>query len=111
MGADPGSISRCYNFAVGMNVLTLATLIAFWARHPDAERACRAWLKRVRQREYRDFGAVKADFPSADWVQGHIVFDIGGNKYRLIVKPNFAGKRFRIVFIGTHREYDTWRPQ
>lgn len=93
-----------------MNALTLATLRAFWLKHPRAEQPLRDWLKRVRANEYSSFSEVKADFPAADWVKGYIVFNIGGNKYRLIVKPDFEMKRFYIKFIGTHQEYDQWRP-
>ena len=52
---------------------------------------------------------MKADFGSADWVKGFIVFDIAGNKYRLIVEPNFQGQRFYIEAVLTHAEYDDWR--
>jgi len=91
-----------------MNALTLAVLIAFWQEHPDAEVALRAWYKRIRTTEYNNFAEVKADFPSADWVRGLIVFDILGNHYRLIVAPDFRVKRFYIKFVGTHRQYDAW---
>lgn len=93
-----------------MNALTLSALLAFWARYPEAEAPLRAWYKQVRSREYGSFADVKADFGSADWVEGFIVFDICGNKYRLIVSPNFEGKRFYIEAVLTHREYDDWRP-
>lgn len=86
------------------------TLLAFWARHPDAEGPLRAWYRQVRSREYTSFAEVKADFGSADWVGGFIVFDLGGNKYRLIVYPNFRGRRFYIEAALTHREYDDWEP-
>ncbi|WP_420596046.1 type II toxin-antitoxin system HigB family toxin [Deinococcus sp.] len=93
-----------------MNALTLAALIAFWQQHPDAETPLRAWYKQVRSREYGSFAEVKADFVSADWVAGFIVFDIGGNKYRLIVEPNFDGQRFYIEAVLTHKQYAAWRP-
>lgn len=93
---------------MGMNALTLATLIAFWAKYPDSEMELRDWYKLVRQHEFSNFAEVKAIFPSADWVKGFIVFDILGNEYRLIIRPNFAGKRFKIVFVGTHKRYDAW---
>lgn len=96
---------------MGMNALTLATLIAFWAKYPDSEAALRDWYRLIRSREYRNFAEVKADFPSADWVSGFIVFDIMGNKYRLIVDPVFEYRRFYIEFIGTHKQYDNWRPE
>lgn len=94
---------------MGMNALTLAVLIAFWTRFPDAEAPLRAWYKRIRSRTYANFAEVKADFGSADWVKGFVVFDIAGNKYRLIVEPNFQGQRFYIEAVLTHAEYDDWR--
>ncbi|MFK7602118.1 type II toxin-antitoxin system HigB family toxin [Deinococcus sp. SM5_A1] len=94
-----------------MNALTLAVLIAFWLKHPDAEGPLRIWYRQVRHNEYQSFADVKADFGSADWVQGFIVFDIGGNKYRLIVAPNFLYKSFFVEAILTHKEYDAWTDQ
>ncbi len=94
-----------------MNVITLGTLLAFIAAHPDADVALRSWHRRVRSNDYGSFADVKADFPNADWVGGFIVFDIMGNRYRVIVDPDFRYKQFYIVFIGTHKEYDSWRPQ
>lgn len=93
-----------------MNALTLAKLSAFWATHPDAEPPLREWLRLIRTHDFQNFAEVKQVFASADWVSGYIVFNIGGNKYRLIVRPNFAGKRMYIVFIGTHQQYDAWTP-
>ena len=93
-----------------MNALRLAVLIGFWLEHPDAEEALRAWYRQVRSRDYTSFADVKSDFGSADWVGGLIVFDIYGNKYRLIVEPNFQGKRLYIDAVLTHQQYDAWRP-
>ncbi|WP_075831510.1 type II toxin-antitoxin system HigB family toxin [Deinococcus marmoris] len=69
-------IEICNNQSVGMNALTLAALIAFWLKHPDAEGPLRIWYRQVRHNEYQSFADVKADFGSADWVQGFIVFDL-----------------------------------
>ena len=91
-----------------MNALTLAELVAFWTRYPDAERPLRNWYKLVRAYEYASFEEVKAVFPSADWVKGFIVFDIAGNTYRLVVRPSFSGKRFYIRHMFTHKQYDKW---
>ena len=91
-----------------MNVIAPRTLAQFWADYPDAEQPLRDWLDHVQDAMYHNFSDVRADFGSADWVEGFIVFNIGGNKYRLIVSPNFAGRyrTFFIKFIGTHRQYD-----
>ena len=91
-----------------MNALTLAALVAFWTQYPDAEKPLRDWYKLVRAYDYASFEKVKAIFPSADWVKGFIVFDIARNNYRLVVRPNFAGKRFYIRHMFTHKQYDRW---
>jgi len=95
-----------------VNVIAPRTLAAFWAVHPDAEEPLREWLRHVQRSDYSNFAEVRAEYGSADWVDGLIVFNIGGNKYRLIVSPNF-GPRYRTFFIRvvlTHRQYDHWAP-
>ncbi|WP_293910625.1 type II toxin-antitoxin system HigB family toxin [Deinococcus sp.] len=93
-----------------MNVLVPRTLAAFWADYPEAEEPLREWLRHVQRTTYGNFAEVRGDYGSADWVGGFIVFNIGGNKYRLIVFPNFPGQRFLIEAVFTHRAYDAWRP-
>ena len=61
--------------------------------------------------EFRNFSEVKAVFPIADWVKGRIVFDILGNRYRLVTRADFEGKRLYIEMVGTHKEYDAWTQQ
>ncbi len=95
---------------MGMNVITLKTLIEFWTLYPEAEAPLRAWVKHMRANEYASFSDVHDEFGSADWVHGFIVFNIGGNKYRLIILPNFEGKRFYVEAILTHGQYNDWRP-
>lgn len=93
-----------------MNVISFKALQAFSAQHPDAQGPLRAWYKRVRGADYASFAEVRADFGSADWVDGHIVFDIGGNKYRLIVTVSFQYCTFWVKHILTHKQYDAWKP-
>lgn len=86
------------------------TLAAFWTEYPEAEEPLREWLRHVQRRTYSTFAEVRADYGSADWVGGVIVFNIGGNKYRLIVSPNFTYRTFFVKHVLTHRQYDAWRP-
>ncbi len=66
-----------------------------------------AWYSHAKAVEWANWGDVKADYPKADWVgNGRVVFDIGGHKYRLVVKMEFAKQKIYIRFIGTHKEYD-----
>ncbi|WP_158591553.1 type II toxin-antitoxin system HigB family toxin [Deinococcus cavernae] len=93
-----------------MNVIAWKKLKTFADRYPDALEPLDHWYKLARKANYTSFADVKEDFGSADWVGGYIVFNIGGNKYRLIVFPNFEGKRLLVEAIFTHKEYDAWKP-
>jgi mRNA interferase HigB len=96
---------------MGMSVITLGALIEFWTVYPDAEAPLRAWLKHMGTNEYTSFPELHVEFASTDWVKGFVVFNIGGNKYRFIILPNFQGKRFYIEAVFTHEQYNEWRPE
>lgn len=90
-----------------MNVIALRTLKNFWIRVPQAETPLRAWYGLVEQAEWKNPADVKAMFNSADFVSDNrIIFDIGGNNYRLIVHVSYQYKSVLIKFVGTHKEYD-----
>ena len=78
--------------------------------HPDALTPLAEWYAHLRKANYTCFADVRADYRSADWVKGFIVFNIGGNKYRLIVSANFPGRRVFVKHVLTHQEYDLWEP-
>lgn len=92
-----------------MRVISVSTLKEFWARPGcgDAEQRLRTWVKVVRAAEWARPTDVKATFRSADILaNGRAIFDIGGNKYRLVTAIHYRGKRIYVRFIGTHKEYD-----
>lgn len=90
-----------------MRVHSLKTLREFWEKHTDAEGALRGWFRTVEKESWNSFNEVKQTFGSADVIPGNrAVFNIKGNKYRLIVKINYDWKIVYIRFIGTHAEYD-----
>jgi mRNA interferase HigB len=92
-----------------MRIITVGRLRDFWGRpgREDAEQPLRAWVHVVRAAEWSKPTDVKAMFRSADIVpNGRAVFNIGGNKYRLVVAVHYRGKRVYVRFIGTHKEYD-----
>ena len=92
-----------------MRVIAVGTLRAFW-RQPgrrDAEMPLRAWVHIVKGATWSKPNDVKELFGSADLLaDGRAVFDIGGNKYRLVTAIHYRGKRVYIRFIGTHKEHD-----
>ena len=92
-----------------MRIITVGRLRDFWSRpgRGDAEQPLRAWVHVVRAAEWSKPADVKALFRSADIVaNGRIVFNIAGNKYRLVVAIHYRGQRVYVRFIGTHKEYD-----
>ena len=90
-----------------MRVVARSTLRSFWERHPDAEQPLRAWYSEAERAEWRTPGGIKRDYPSASIVGGNrVVFNICGNKYRLVVKVLYAFGVAYIRFIGKHSDYD-----
>jgi mRNA interferase HigB len=89
------------------NIVARKTIVAFYTKHADAETPLLTWYKIAMKRNWKSPGDVKKDYSSADIVgNDRIVFNIKGNKYRLIVKFNFNMEWGWIRFIGTHAEYD-----
>lgn len=78
----------------------------FWERHPDSATPLARWFKIVQRTQFRDFGELRAAFPSADKVGQWVVFNIGGNKYRLITAIHFNRSKVYIRHVLTHQEYD-----
>ena len=87
----------------------LSTLRNFWRREgcADAEGPLRAWFKEAEAANWRSPADIKRRYASASFVRGNrVVFNIGGNKYRLIVQVNYDFFVVYVRFIGTHKEYD-----
>ena len=92
-----------------MRIIAVRTLRDFWTRpgRGDSENPLRAWVHVVRAADWSSPADVKQMFRSADILpDNRIVFNIGGNKYRLVVAVHYRGKRAFVRFIGTHAEYD-----
>lgn len=90
-----------------MNVVARRTLVDFWIRHPRARGPLAAWYALARAAEWKDAQDVRAQFNTADFVgDNRVVFNIGGNNYRLIVRVSYKFKQVLIKFVGTHAEYD-----
>lgn len=93
-----------------MRIIALSTLKAFWEDNPsytDAIQPALAWYRRALKANWTTPAEVKADFKSASILKdGRVVFNIAGNKYRLVVWINYAYSIVYIRFIGTHTQYD-----
>ena len=93
-----------------MRVISLKLLRAFWHHHPDAENTLRLWFKTASKARWTGLQDVRQSYPHADGVRtsGGIltVFNICGNKYRLIARIRYDYQLINIRAVLTHREYD-----
>lgn len=91
-----------------MQIIAKRTLRQFWEKHPQAETPLRVWHAVVEKAEWTGSADVKAMFgATVDFVaDNRLIFDIGGNRYRLVVHVAYRFKRVLIKFVGTHAEYD-----
>lgn len=96
-----------------MQVVAKSRLKKFWEREPRAEAPLRAWYGVVSKARWTGPADVKAAFgATVDFVgDNRVIFDIGGNKYRLIVHFAYSYNRALIKFGGTHKEYDKINPE
>jgi mRNA interferase HigB len=73
----------------------------------DAKEPLEAWYHEARKAKWQSWTDIKEKYASASVLKGRrVVFNIGGNKYRLVVEINFPAQIVYVRFIGTHREYD-----
>ena len=95
-----------------MHVISRKALREFWEQHPDSKIALSRWFKIMQQTDFGSFDALRATFPTADKVGEFTVFNIGGNKYRLIASIHFNRGKVYIRNVLTHHEYDrgAWKP-
>lgn len=92
-----------------MRVIARSELQAYWKRRGrgDAEQPLRAWLAEAREAEWRSPADIKGRYPSASFLaDNRVVFNIGGNKHRLVVHVNYEARVVLIKFVGSHGEYD-----
>ncbi|HEY8667228.1 MAG TPA: type II toxin-antitoxin system HigB family toxin [Tepidisphaeraceae bacterium] len=101
-----------------MRIIKRQPLTDFAARWPAATAPLEAWFSLTRKVVWRNFQEVRATFGQTDQVKvasGHsvAVFDIGGNKYRLIAAISYPKQKVYVLRILTHKEYDRmfWRKQ
>jgi mRNA interferase HigB len=91
-------------------VIALSTLKSFLGRssgHADARDPVMAWYRQVKRADWATPADIKRDLRSASILKdGRVVFNIAGNKYRIVVWINYPYRVVYVRFIGTHRQYD-----
>ena len=90
-----------------MRVISVKTLKLFWEEHPDAESPLRAWYTEAKKAGWKGPQDIKTEYRTASIVRNNrAVFNIKGNKYRLVVAVKYDFQIVYIRFIGTHAAYD-----
>ena len=88
-----------------MHVVSHKAIRLFSDKYPDARAPLDRWYRVAKRADWESFADVKQTFNAADFVAPHIVFDVGGNKYRLVAEINFRKRVLFIRDIMTHKEY------
>lgn len=94
-----------------MRLVGRDTIQAFIERYPDSQNSLKSWVQAVEVNQFKHFNDLKKTFGSADYVRPYTVFNISGNKYRLIALVNYQIETVSVQKILTHHEYDKgkWR--
>ena len=89
-----------------MHVISKKKLREFWDQYPKAKSPLEAWYQIAKQAQWNNFADVRKTFNAADAVGRFVVFDIGGNKYRLIAAIHFNRAKLFVRHVLTHAAYD-----
>lgn len=95
-----------------MRVISVKRLREFWQQYPDAEQPLRIWYGDVRRSTWRTPSDIKRSYSTASFLSGNrVVFNIRGNRYRLVVMVLYKGSIVFVRFVGTHEEYNRIDPE
>jgi mRNA interferase HigB len=83
-----------------------SALVQFWTKYPDAQGPLRDWFNIMEKQVFMDPVSLQEAFASVDQVGNLTVFNIGGNKYRLIASIHYNRHKVYIRNVLTHAEYD-----
>ena len=90
-----------------MRIISKKILREFWEKHKDCEEQLKAWYNEVKKNNWKNHNDLKKKYPTLSVLANNrVVFNIKGNKYRLIVKITYHYQIIWIRFIGTHSSYD-----
>lgn len=93
-----------------MRVISNKALKSFAAIHFDANAPMQSWRRVIESRTFANFADLKTAFHTADRVGSFYVFDVGGNKYRIVASIHFNRQQLFVRHVFTHKEYDQWKP-
>ena len=93
-----------------MRLVSNKALVIFAAGHREAEAPLQIWRRIIESSTFANFAELKRTFNTVDKAGDFFVFDIGGNKFRLVAAVHFNRRMVFIRHVFTHKEYDQWKP-
>ena len=100
-------LENFYYLCEVFNIITRKTLLEYYKKYPDAVTALSEWYFELLNSDFVNINELKQVYGSASLVgDDRVVFNIMGNKYRLVVRVVFEFKAIQIKWFGTHTDYD-----
>jgi len=95
-----------------VRIIARGTLRDFWLKNSDSEQPLKAWFQEAKRAQWSNQNEVKANYANASILKhSRVVFNIAGNKYRLVVMINYKIAIVFIRFVGTREDYDSINPE
>ena len=91
-----------------MNVIGREKLKKFMKKNTQSRTVLPTWEQLVMASNWHTFHQLKATFPGADLAKGFVVFDVRGDKYRVVAEVNYSSQQVLIRHVFNHAEYNTW---
>ncbi len=92
-----------------MEIAGIRAIEKFKKVHPAARHTLEDWVTKVTAVTWRKPADIKGIFSTASFVKHHVIFNVGGNKYRLLTEVRYETGRIIVLQIGTHEEFDRWK--
>lgn len=92
-----------------MQIANLHIVEKFKRVHSDAGKPIKEWADKTTAIRWKTPMDIKRVFASASFVKQFVIFNIGGNKYRLLTKVIYESERVRVLKVGTHDDYNRWK--
>jgi mRNA interferase HigB len=89
-----------------MRIIKRGALVQFWEKHPDAKASLESWYAVVRRADWKTPAEMKRVYRNADLLGRRTIFNVSGNKYRLIARVNYRTQCVFVLYLLTHAEYD-----
>ena len=93
-----------------MRLISNRSLREFALRYPQADAPLQAWRRLIERNRFSGFADLKVLFQAVDKAGEFFVFNVGGNKFRVIAAIHFNTQELYVRHVFTHAEYDKWRP-